>query len=205
MRKRHAVSLYRCSSPQKSESRTVDSTDERKMKKAVMIEDQDHQIALHVLIDRATGIDNPILYPLVRDRFYNVVYWVEPGVESRTRVTEGLNPSWEQRSTILIENINDHRFLNVEVQRFNSTNIDPGTSCGRVVVGRTRIPLPMEFNRRNSGSFTLLRTQGPDHRPEGQIIVAMRLEKLKVANRLIANADPVFLQSLEFSQLLLSM
>ncbi|MED6179213.1 hypothetical protein PIB30_115010, partial [Stylosanthes scabra] len=48
--------------------------------------------------------------------FYNVVYWIVPGEEIRTKITEGVKPTWNERGMVVIECIDDYVFLNVEVQ-----------------------------------------------------------------------------------------
>ena len=179
------VAFYKCT-PLGSDSRRVEI--HRKIKKVTDIDNHrkdkavpidDHQIVLHVMIVKAEGIDNPNLHPLVSNRHYNVVYWVVPGEELRTKLTDGIDPLWNEKGMIFLDNLDDHVYLNVEVQRFNS-KVDPGTSCGRVVVGRARIPFPKELYRKRTGYFTLVRTEGEHHKAEGQIVLVMRLERIKI-------------------------
>lgn len=148
------------------------------IQKGKRVINDDTQIGLHVKIIEAIGIDNPSLHKLVRSRHYNVVCWVEHGGEEfRTTMIEGLTLSWNEIGMIVLESPDDHVFLNVEVQRFNS-KVDPGTSNGRVVVGRARIPFPKELYREVKGCFQLVRAEGEEHKPEGEIIMAMRLERV---------------------------
>ncbi|KAJ1382863.1 hypothetical protein SESBI_43847 [Sesbania bispinosa] len=177
MKKSNGISLYRYDNQRRDEFKDND----QKKKKAMV---DNHLIGLHVIIEKAIGIDNPNRYPFVVNRYYNVVYWVEPGQELRTRVTEGMIPFWNQKGTIIMESLEGHSFLNVEVQRFNSTNFDPGTSNGMSVVGRARIPFPKEFNCTRMGPFPLVRTEGGSHRAEGHIVVAMKLEKVRIVDSL---------------------
>ncbi|KAK7305840.1 hypothetical protein VNO77_43752 [Canavalia gladiata] len=130
--KKHLISHVVMDEPSRMEE------DDKKNKK-VMIENGD--VGLHVMIVRAVGIDCPSRHPFVACRHYNVVYWVEPGEELRTFMTEGFSPVWNQKGMIFLDNLDDYTFLNVEVQRFNSTQ-DPGPSNGRIIVGRARIPFP---------------------------------------------------------------
>ncbi|MED6164291.1 hypothetical protein PIB30_088239 [Stylosanthes scabra] len=111
--------------------------------------------------------------------FYNVVYWIVPGEEIRTKITEGVKPTWNERGMVVIEeSIDDYVFLNVEVQRFNSIS-DPGTSNGRVVVGRVKIPFPKELYRKRIGSFSLVKNKGEaGNKLAGKVVVGMRLERI---------------------------
>ncbi|WJX38390.1 hypothetical protein P8452_26058 [Trifolium repens] len=85
-------------------------------------------------------------------KYHNVVYWIKPGEEFQTEV--------------------------VEVQRFNSL-VDPGTSSGKIVIGRVKIPIPKAFDRRKVGSFPLIRSDEKGHRLEGNILLSMTLQKIK--------------------------
>ncbi|KAK7311257.1 hypothetical protein RJT34_09276 [Clitoria ternatea] len=137
----------------------------------------DDEIVLHVMIMSAMGIDHPTLHPNVVSRYYNVVYWVEPGDELRTCVKEGVCPTWNQKGMLYLQSVDDPAFLSLEVQRFDSI-VDPGTSSGRVVVGRARIPFPEMFDRDVIGTYALVRSEGETRRPEGLVSVAMRLERI---------------------------
>jgi hypothetical protein len=139
---------------------------------------EEFKVALHVMIFKAEGIDNPTNYPSVNNRAYNVVYWLNPDEEASTKTAVGVNPEWNQDDMIVLENLDDEVFLNVEVQRFDSL-LDPGTSSGKVVVGRVKIPVPLEFYRRKVGSFPLLMSDGNGKRLEGSILLAMRLQRIK--------------------------
>ncbi|AES71110.1 putative C2 domain-containing protein [Medicago truncatula] len=139
---------------------------------------EEFKVALHVMIYKAEGIDNPANYPSVNNRAYNVVYWLKPDEEASTKIAVGVNPEWNQDDMVVLENLDDEVFLNVEVQRFDSL-LDPGTSSGKVVIGRVKIPVPMEFYRRKVGSFPLLRSDGNGNRLEGSILLAMRLQRIK--------------------------
>ncbi|XP_045805050.1 uncharacterized protein LOC123898199 [Trifolium pratense] len=140
---------------------------------------QDFKIGLHVIIHRAEGLDQFADDPSVKNRDYNVVYWIKPDEEIHTKVVEGfVTPEWNQANDFMLENLDDDSFLNVEVQRFNSLD-DPGTSSGNVVVGRVKIPLPTVFNRREVRSFPLLRSDEKGCRLEGNILLSMRLKKIE--------------------------
>ncbi|WJX32373.1 hypothetical protein P8452_20706 [Trifolium repens] len=68
---------------------------------------------------------------------------------------------------------------NKNVQRFNSL-VDPGTSSGKVVVGRVKIPIPKVFDQRKVGSFHLIRSDEKGLRLEGNILLSMTLQKIKL-------------------------
>jgi hypothetical protein len=133
---------------------------------------QEFKIGLHVMIYRAEGLDR-------FSKYHNVVYWIKPGEEFQTEVVEGfVAPEWNQEDVLLLENLDGKVFLNVEVQRFNSL-VDPGTSSGKIVIGRVKIPIPKAFDRRKVGSFPLIRSDEKGHRLEGNICLSVRLQKIK--------------------------
>ncbi|KAK7350358.1 hypothetical protein VNO77_08886 [Canavalia gladiata] len=78
------------------------------------------------------------------------------------------------KSMIFLDSFDDYTFLNVEVQRFHSTQ-DPGPSSGRIILGRARIPSPKLFYHEVVGSFSLIKSEG---NTKVHIIVAMRLERI---------------------------
>jgi hypothetical protein len=134
---------------------------------------QEFKIGLHVMIYRAEGLDR-------FSKYHNVVYWIKPGEEFQTEVVEGfVAPEWNQEDVLLLENLDGKVFLNVEVQRFNSL-VDPGTSSGKVVVGRVKIPIPKAFDQRKVGSFHLIRSDEKGLRLEGNILLSMTLQKIKL-------------------------
>lgn len=124
MKQRKAVSVYKCSPTLEDDSRTIDN-DPKKKRAIIINEIYNYHIALQVEISRAIGVDNPKTHPFILNRHYNVVYWVDPGKELRTKVTVGINgnPLWDQKGVFILENLDDRPpYLNVEVQRFNSNN-----------------------------------------------------------------------------------
>jgi hypothetical protein len=107
------------------------------------------------------------------------VYWIKPGEEIHTDVVEGsVAPEWYEDDVLMLDNLDDKVFLNVEVQRFNSL-VDPGTSSGNVVVGRVKIPIPKSFYRSKVGSFHLIRSDENGLRLHGNILLSVRLQKFK--------------------------
>ncbi|KAK2442045.1 hypothetical protein QL285_013271 [Trifolium repens] len=133
---------------------------------------QDFKMGLHVTIFRAEGLDKFAKY-------HNVVYWIKPGEEIHTDVVEGsVAPEWYEDDVLMLDNLDDKVFLNVEVQRFNSL-VDPGTSSGNVVVGRVKIPIPKSFYRSKVGSFHLIRSDENGLRLHGNILLSVRLQKFK--------------------------
>ena len=169
----HKCSITGVSAPSPS-PKPLNNADQKS--KSIITEE--FKVALHVMIFKAEGIDNPTNYPSVNNRAYNVVYWLKPDEEASTKIAVGVNPEWNQDDMIVLENLDDEVFLNVEVHRCDSF-LDPGTSSGKVVVGRVKIPVPLEFYRRKVGSFPLLRSDGNGKRLEGSILLAMRLQRIK--------------------------
>ncbi|QHO15899.1 hypothetical protein HN51_031288 [Arachis hypogaea] len=133
------------------------------------------RIGLHVVIRRAIDLDDSSRN--FNNKHYNVVFWVVPGQEFRTKIIEGVIPVWNEADMVEIESIDDHVFLNIEVQRFNSKS-DPGTSCGKVVVGRAKIPIPKELYRYRSGFISLVKNEDGEIKPAGRIMVGTRLERI---------------------------
>lgn len=180
LKKRNPVTTYKCSITRVPAPlplplpKPIHNTNQKNKN---VITDE-YRLGLHVKIHKAVGIDEPTRHPCVESRHYNVIYWVKPGEEIRTKVTKGLTPKWNQIDVILLDSLDDEVVLNVEVQRFNSV-VDPGTSNGNVVIGRVRIPFPMVFNRRKVGSFPLLRRDGNGYKLEGAIYLSMRLQRIK--------------------------
>lgn len=142
---------------------------------------EEFKTGLYIVIYRAEGIDKCEEIHTnagVKNRGYNVVHWIKPGEEIQTKVVEGVTPVWNQGDVIMLESLDDEVFLNVEVQRFDSL-ADPGSSSGKVVVGRVKIPIPVAYNRRKVGSFPLIRNDGNCRRLEGRVLLAMRLQRIK--------------------------
>lgn len=157
---------------------------------------EEFKTGLHIVIYRAEGIDkceetHTKVAQGIKNRGYNVVHWIKPGEELHTKVVEGVTPEWNQSGFIMLENLDDDVFLNVEVQRFNSL-ADPGSSSGKVVVGRVKIPIPVAYNRRKVGSFPLLRRDGNCHRLEGRVLLSMRLQRIKPDSPSQFCADDLF-------------
>jgi hypothetical protein len=141
---------------------------------------QKFKFGLHVTIHRAEGLDRFANNSYIKNRDYNVVYWIKPGEEIHTKVVKGFaTPEWNHDNVLVLENLDGKVFLNVEVQRFNSL-VDPGTSSGKVVVGRVKIPIPKVFDQRKVGSFHLIRSDEKGLRLEGNILLSMTLQKIKL-------------------------
>ncbi|RHN72389.1 hypothetical protein MtrunA17_Chr2g0287131 [Medicago truncatula] len=138
-------SITRVSAPSPS-PKPLNNADQKS--KSIITEE--FKVALHVMIFKAEGIDNPTNYPSVNNRAYNVVYWLKPDEEASTKIAVGVNPERNQDDMIVLENLDDEVFLNVE-----------------------------EFYRRKVGSFPLLRSDGNGKRLEGSILLAMRLQRIK--------------------------
>ncbi|CAL0334876.1 unnamed protein product [Lupinus luteus] len=152
----------------------------QKMKK-VFITDKT-QYGLRVMVMKANGIDNPLLHPLVENRLYRVVYFVEPGkgVFCTSMAKGVIFLEWMDEGLIPLENPYDHMYLYVEVIRFMS-QVDPGTSRGLVVVGRAKIPIPRVPGTEIKGVFDLVRThEGKETKPEGCIMISMTLETITI-------------------------
>ncbi|XP_019438845.1 PREDICTED: uncharacterized protein LOC109344536 [Lupinus angustifolius] len=149
----------------------------RKMKKVIT---DKTQYGLRVMVMKANGIDNTLLHPFVQNRLYRVLCWVEPGEEVFcTSLTQGLIfIEWMDEGIIPLENPYDHVFLYVEVIRLMS-KVDPGTSHGRVVVGRAKIPIPRVPGIEKKGVFNLVRnSEREEPKPEGCIMISMTLETI---------------------------
>ncbi|KAE9598749.1 putative glutamate decarboxylase, Glutamine synthetase [Lupinus albus] len=149
----------------------------QKMKKIITTDKKKY--GLRVMVMKVDGVDHPSLHPLVVNRLYNVVCWVEPGEElfCTTLKQSLIFIQWMDEAIIPLENPNDHGFLYVEVIRYMS-EVDPGTSHGRVVVGRAKIPIPREPGHQKKGVFDLVRTCEGELKLEGCIMISMTLETM---------------------------
>lgn len=143
-------------------------------------------VDLRLVLDRAVLLDPPSFCSLPpSERYYRIVWWIEPGGKEYTSVVaQGLpNPEWNNKWTVNL-GANppvEALFVNVEVLRYNSrkNRCDPGTSdnpsIGEVI--RVRIPFPKTLDEKVKGRYELVKHDGAGNiMPAGDIILSMTLE-----------------------------
>ncbi|KAK9913693.1 hypothetical protein M0R45_037503 [Rubus argutus] len=158
---------------------------QKKLKKIIRPQKIDG-VDLRLVLDRAVLLDPPSFGSLPpSERYYRIVWWIEPGGKEHTSVaTQGLpNPEWNNKWTVNL-GANppvEALFVNVEVLRYNSkkNRCDPGTSdnpsIGEVI--RARIPFPKTLDEKVKGRYELVKHDGAGNiMPAGDIILSMTLE-----------------------------
>ncbi|KAI9156302.1 hypothetical protein LWI28_004055 [Acer negundo] len=146
--------------------------------------DSNYDLALSLTVHYADDIESPKSYPsvLVDNRVYYVACSIAPGagIQFNTNLVKGLpDPSWKQNFRIWLDDpLHNHTFIYMEVIKLYSTS-DPGTSNGKVVVGRAKIPMPDKVSRKKEGRFGLMRSdEKGGWRPEGHIAVSMEIVRI---------------------------
>lgn len=142
------------------------------------------EVILEIKIFCAEGLDK---YPHVKNRFYKVFGHVQgkDDEEFCTKVAKGSpNPGWNSMFEVSLDSVLTSRFLRLEVVRYGAES-DPGSSTRSVVVGRTQVPIPLDFDR-STGSrwYELQRFVDKDecYVAEGHIKVELE-KKLVVPKR----------------------
>ncbi|MED6147375.1 hypothetical protein PIB30_043516 [Stylosanthes scabra] len=142
---------------------------------------ENRRVKLCINIISAKGINNKLNHLEVAERtIYLAAAGVSKGEEIFTEPVEGKPyPKWkDENHVIVLSNYNLHRntFLNVEVMKIETEQKDiPGTSNGFTLVGKARIPLPMELNLLREGHFMLMRAEGKEQNHVGYIELSMVL------------------------------
>lgn len=143
--------------------------------------DEEPGACLSVRLILARDIDGATMNLNGYRRRYQAILWVCPGDEYITDIALGLpNPCWNCTSHFSV-GIYEPYFLHVEVYRIGS-KLDPGTSNGIVLVGRTRIPVP-KLDHKICGSYVLVRpnydaASGSGCIAEGQVVLGMETGRL---------------------------
>lgn len=140
------------------------------------ISKDDDETILILSIMQAEGVDDPFLNPFTLNRIYKVISWVEIENQCVTQEVYGLpNPIWNIQFCLRLKNPMNCKFLYLEVIRSRSIS-DPGTSTGDVLMGRVKLALP-KLSTKQVGLFKLVKPDGPGHKVEGHIKLAMELRK----------------------------
>ncbi|WCJ30157.1 hypothetical protein M5689_011733 [Euphorbia peplus] len=160
----------------------------RGKKKIVYIDDDDeekYRFLLKLMVCSAEDLDDSNVP--ANQRFYQVVFWVYPRDERKTRVCGSLNPIWDTKNCIELDKpLGDDLFLYLEVVRcgVRGKTPDPGTSTGRKIVGRTRISLPA-VGKKTFGRFGLVKNDFDNDTPQAKGHITLKLEMHK---RIIYNS-----------------
>ncbi|KAK3230753.1 hypothetical protein Dsin_002634 [Dipteronia sinensis] len=146
--------------------------------------DNNYNLTLSFTVHYADDIESPKIYPSISvdNRVYYVACSIaaEAGMQFNTNPVIGLpDPTWKQNFRIWLDDpLHNYPFIYVEVIRLYSTS-DPGTSNGKVVVGRAKIPMPTKVSRKKEGRFGLMRSDEKGGcRPEGHIAVSMEIVRI---------------------------
>ncbi|KAG8386455.1 hypothetical protein BUALT_Bualt03G0150500 [Buddleja alternifolia] len=138
----------------------------------------------HIVSIHAQGIDKATVVPNNSTdkgtRMYRVYAWVLPEFSERyfTQVVFGLpDPYWDWGCNIPVGTYEPYKYMHLEICRVRSKS-DPGTSNGRILVGRTRIRLPKP-GCRVSGGYELVVPNESGCIAEGHIVVAMKTLPVK--------------------------
>ncbi|KAK2637292.1 hypothetical protein Ddye_032084 [Dipteronia dyeriana] len=146
--------------------------------------DSNYDLALSFTVYYADDIESPKFYPSISadNRVYYVACSITPGagIEFNTNpVIAFPHPAWKQNFRIWLNDpLHSYTSIYVEVIRLYSTS-DPGTSNGKVVVGRAKIPMPKKVSRKKEGRFGLMRSDEKGGcRPEGHIAISMEVVRI---------------------------
>lgn len=148
---------------------------------AMECEDEgEYEIVLNFHIDRAEGVDQPRPLHSMYTRFYRVYAWIYPGEEHCTEKIKGIpNPLWDTTFWLPLDDFEPAgKYLHLEVVKVEKGSKDPEPSNNEVLVGRTRIRLPVELSVWKSGPFELVKLhEDQTTKPAGYILVSMQLKR----------------------------
>lgn len=145
------------------------------MVEVVDIDGADKMVRLRIGIYGAEDIDRDTKDPNGDKRLYLIYFWVDPNIMHWTRVAEGLpDPAWNRVYSVPLGKSPTYEYLYLEIYRVFSKS-DPGTSCGEVLVGRTKISLPKETNCKQNGRYVLAAPKGTGSEAKGLINIAMEM------------------------------